>query len=212
MEHDDRSTNGTNGTAAPDGHAADGRVARGQRNRAALVAAFLDLVAAGHQRVTGQQVAESAGVSVRTVWTHFADLEALYDAASRELWRRYQEGRTLVAADLDLPTRVDRFAARRAAENEEIAPFARTAALAEPFSPALRASRARFVGAVRDDVLRLFGAELAGAPDRTSAVLAAATYPAWSTLRDDLGLDTDDARAALTATLRALLDPGTPAS
>ncbi|MDN7122045.1 HTH domain-containing protein [Nocardioides sp. ChNu-153] len=195
MEHDDRGT--------------DGRVARGQRNRAALVAAFLDLVAAGRQRVTGQQVAEAAGVSVRTVWTHFADLEALYDAASRELWRRYVDERVLVPGDADLATRVDRFAAQRAAENEAIAPFARTAALAEPFSPALRASRARFVGAVRDDVLRLFPTELAGAPERTSAVLAAATYPAWSTLRDDLGLDVDGAAAASTLALRALLAPGT---
>lgn len=192
----------------------DGRVARGRRNRSALVSAFLDLVAAGHLRVTGQQVADAAGVSVRTVWTHFADLEALYAEASLELWRRYHHDREPVPAELVISDRVDRFSAQRAAENERIAPYARTAILAEPFSPALRASRARFVQVVRTDVDRLFRPELerlcgAGAldavDDRLHAVLAASTYPAWSTLRDDLALAPAEASAALTATMRSLL-------
>ena len=191
----------------------DGRVVRGQRNRAALVEAFLDLVAAGNQRVTGQQVAEAAGVSVRTVWSRFADLEELYDAAALELWRRQRETHVPVPADLPLPERVERFCDQRAAANEEIAAYARTAALGEPFSPALRASRARFVTAVRDDVRRLFGAELGlpptGGSPRLHALVAATTYPSWAALREDEGLDAAVAREALGATVRALL--GLPA-
>ena len=58
----------------------DGRTARSQRTRSAIVAACIELVEEGDLRPTAPRVAERAGVSVRSVFQHFDDLEGLFAA------------------------------------------------------------------------------------------------------------------------------------
>jgi TetR/AcrR family transcriptional regulator of autoinduction and epiphytic fitness len=192
----------------------DGRVVRGQRNRQRLVDTFLELVGAGHQRVTGAQLASAAGLSVRSLWTHFADFEALYEAASLDLWHRHVRAHVVVGTDQPLERRITQFCDQRRTELELLAPYARTAALAEPFSPALRASRQRFVSDLAREVDDVFGRELRavpggpggpGGPVRRDALVAVAAYPCWSTWRDDLGLSATAARTALEQAVRGLL-------
>jgi hypothetical protein len=55
----------------------DGRFARSARTRLAIVDALRALNQAGDVRPTAARVAERAGVSLRTVWQHFDDLESL---------------------------------------------------------------------------------------------------------------------------------------
>ncbi len=55
----------------------DGRVARGERTREAIVAAHTALLREGVLKPTGQAIADRAGVSVRTLWANFKDFEAL---------------------------------------------------------------------------------------------------------------------------------------
>lgn len=61
--------------AAP---ASDGRRARSRSSRAKIVAAMLDLVARGEVSPNAAQVAEVAGVGLRSVFRHFKDMDALY--------------------------------------------------------------------------------------------------------------------------------------
>jgi TetR/AcrR family transcriptional regulator, regulator of autoinduction and epiphytic fitness len=49
----------------------DGRVARAERSRRAIVAAHLALIDEGDLRPTGERIAERAGVSLRSLWTNF---------------------------------------------------------------------------------------------------------------------------------------------
>src|SRR5438034_7102235 len=64
----------------------DGRTARAQRTRDAVVDSLLELVREGELRPTAPRIAERAGVSLRSVFQHFSDLEALYAvAAERQL-------------------------------------------------------------------------------------------------------------------------------
>ena len=70
----------------PDGFAGDGRAARSVRTRRAIVDAMRALHHEGDLRPTAPRVAERAGVSVRTVWQHFDDLETLlFEAGRRDL-------------------------------------------------------------------------------------------------------------------------------
>src|SRR3954470_21512717 len=55
----------------------DGRVARSARTRRAIVDALRSLHHDGDLRPTAPRVADRAGVSLRTVWQHFNDLESL---------------------------------------------------------------------------------------------------------------------------------------
>lgn len=70
--------------AAPDlipssaANSPDGRRARSSTSRAKIVAAMLDLVARGEVSPGAAQVAEVAGVGLRSVFRHFKDMDALY--------------------------------------------------------------------------------------------------------------------------------------
>jgi TetR/AcrR family transcriptional regulator, regulator of autoinduction and epiphytic fitness len=61
---------------------ADGRLARGERARGAIVDALLALIDRGDLRPSAARVAERAGVSLRSVFQHFSDVESLFAAAA----------------------------------------------------------------------------------------------------------------------------------
>src|SRR3954452_3943719 len=112
----------------------DGRAARSVRTRRAIVDALRALHHEGDLRPTAPRVAERAGVSVRTVWQHFEDLETLLVAAGQ---RDLEIARSFVTAiDVGLPCadRVRLLVEQRARMFEAMAPPWRAARLQEPFS------------------------------------------------------------------------------
>lgn len=189
----------------------DGRTARAERTRAAIVDAHLALIGDGELRPTADRIAERAGVSLRALWSHFADLERLFAASGERVLHLLDAAFVPVAPSLPLPARIDAYCRQRARLLEQVAPAARAAQLKEPFSAALRRHRTGHLDRVRDELGTLFAVELDAAGDGRSTLLAALTavssWPTWATLRDDLGLDVGAARAALAATVTALLRP-----
>src|SRR4029450_8701570 len=72
----------------------DGRLARGERARAAIVDALLVLIESGELRPSAARIAQRAGVSLRSVFQHFSDVESLFAAAaSRQTERLSPLGR-----------------------------------------------------------------------------------------------------------------------
>jgi len=101
----------------------DGRRARSRSSRARIVAAMLDLVAGGEVAPSAAQVAEVAGVGLRSVFRHFRDMDALYremaEAIESQLLpilMRPPEGATWQQRLFDI-------AARRATIFETIMPY-----------------------------------------------------------------------------------------
>ena len=188
----------------------DGRTMRAQRTRAAIVDAHLGLLARGDLKPTGERIAEAAGVSLRTLWTSFKDMETLFAAAGQRLIERQLDVFAPVDPALALPERVDAFCRQRARMLEILAPAARAAVLYEPFSAALRRNRTIELGRVRDEIAALFAIELAAAGSDggqlLNALLATSTFACWSVLRDQLGLGIDAARAVMARTVGALLE------
>ncbi|PGH44491.1 transcriptional regulator, TetR family [Micromonospora sediminicola] len=190
----------------------DGRAARAERTRAAIVEAHLALIDAGDLRPTGERIAERAGVSLRTLWTNFKDMETLFAATGRRIGERQARIWRPVPPGLPLAARIAEFTGQRARMLEVLAPSARASALREPFSPQLRRNREAAIARVRQEIEAVFGAELAHAgPGRgqlLDAVTVACTWAAWSMMRDAMGLDVEAARAAMARTLHALLTAG----
>jgi len=89
----------------------DGRTARAERTRHAVIEAHIALIEAGELKPTGAQIAEQAGVSLRALWVNFNDLETLLGATGAELLRRQDSMFVPVPPTLDLPERLDRFCA-----------------------------------------------------------------------------------------------------
>ncbi len=72
-------------TSSRDEDARDGRVARGERNHARIVAAVYDVVRSGRAEPSVDEVAARAGVSVRTIFRQFQDLESLARSVSERV-------------------------------------------------------------------------------------------------------------------------------
>jgi AcrR family transcriptional regulator len=193
----------------PDGDRIDGRTARAQRTRAAIVDAHLALLASGDLKPTGERIAEAAGVSLRTLWTSFKDMETLFAAAGERLIERELAVYQPIDPALPRHARIAAFCAQRATMLEILAPAARAAVVREPFSAALRRNRAVELGRVRAELSALFAAELTAAGERhdelLDALMVASTFAAWSVLRDQLGLGVEAAQAVMARTVAALL-------
>ncbi|MFC3505690.1 TetR/AcrR family transcriptional regulator [Micromonospora krabiensis] len=195
------------GTEAP--ARVDGRTARAERTRAAIVEAHLALISEGDLRPTGERIAERAGVSLRTLWTNFKDMETLFEASGAEVLRQQDAAYRPISPALPLGRRVDAYCRQRARLLQLIAPSARAAQMREPVSDQLHRNRLVHVARVRDEVEHLFAVELAeagaGRKQLVDAIVAASMWPAWSMLRDGLGLGVDAARAVMSRTVGALL-------
>ncbi|RZU50193.1 TetR family transcriptional regulator [Krasilnikovia cinnamomea] len=187
----------------------DGRTARAERTRNAIVDAHVELILGGELRPTAERIAKLAGVSLRALWSHFTDMEALFAASGQRVMEQRDAAFEPVPVDLPLPRRIEAYCVQRARLLEQVAPAAKAASLKEPFSPALQRNRRAHVDGVRDELRTLFAPELAAAGDRAPELLTAlvgvSMWPTWGTWRDAMGLDPEQSRAALTRTVAALL-------
>ena len=160
-------------------------------------------------RPTGERIAERAGISLRTLWTNFKDMETLFEASGAEVLRQQDAAYRPISPAMPLNKRVDAYCRQRARLLQLIAPSARAAQMREPVSDQLHRNRLKHIDRVRDEVEQLFAAELAhagrGREQLLNALVAASMWPAWSMLRYGLGLGVDQARAVMSRTVGALL-------
>ena len=147
--------------------AVDGRRARRHRSRDLAVDALLDLLGEGVVRPTAQQVAERSGVSLRSIFRIFDDVESLNAAACARQLSRVRH----LFVDV-MPTGTLRRAGRRRSWRSTAASTSRSPRSAgprcapRPSRPRCRSSSARARGWVRAEVERVFADELAAAPAR----------------------------------------------
>jgi TetR/AcrR family transcriptional regulator, regulator of autoinduction and epiphytic fitness len=189
---------------------ADGRSARAHRSRRAIVDAMRALHAEGDLRPTAPRVAERAGVSVRTVWQQFADMETVLVEANRrddEIMRELVEP---VDPDQPLATRVALFTGQRARILEQMTPSWRAARIHEPFSAELARSKVRTVAKAKVHLERAFAPELEKLAGTKRELLVAGLHAIsiwsfWESLRTELLLEPGRAEDVLRATFTALL-------
>ena len=181
----------------------DGRTARAARNRQAVIDATLALIEEGDLHPTAQAVATRAGVAIRSVFHHFADLESLYSDAAQTQASRHWALLGSVTGELD--GRVEGAVAMRAELYERISGTRRAAVVLEHDSPVLaerlRQSRSALRAHLRQNLPELNDL---GRPAREAAY-AAASWENWEALRRHQGLSVDTAQAAVSSTLLSLL-------
>jgi len=191
----------------------DGRSARAARTRDAVVEALLSLLDDGNFRPTARQVAERAGVSLRSVYVHFDDLEDLFSAAAHRHFERVRDLIERIPEEAPLETRVDLFTRQRARIHEASAQVRRAAVLQEPFSPALAEVLGLARTLSRAEIELVFGAELARREraERERLVVELdllSSSAVWETLRIHYDQSADEAREIVADTLRACLREG----
>jgi TetR/AcrR family transcriptional regulator, regulator of autoinduction and epiphytic fitness len=188
----------------------DGRTVRAERTRQALVEALIGLLDEGTLAPTAAAIAARAGVSERSVFQHFPDREALFEAVAREQYGRVVP--TLIPIDASIPfdERVAQFAEQRAHLYELVGGVRRAALLIEHESSAVAGWLTTARRAKAAEVERVFLRELdALPPDERepvrAALVALCSWSCWDAWRTHQRLSVARARAALQAGVAALL-------
>ena len=195
-------------TAAP--APVDGRRLRPERNRRAVVEAILDLLDQGVADPGVDVVAAAAGVSVRSVFRYFDDLDALALAAvERQVERTYPLW-AAPSAEGSLDQRIAALVTQRQRLFEAIAPARRYALRRSSAAAAIRAGLATSGRALRAQVADQLAPELRRlAPAERRVVLDAldtvAGWAAWEHLRTELGRSAGHTDRVTRHALRALL-------
>jgi AcrR family transcriptional regulator len=188
----------------------DGRTARAERTRAAVVDALLDLIDEGTLQPTAEEVAKRAGVSPRIVYFHFEDHARLFAAAAARQSERILADIKMIRADGPLAERLDAFVAMRARIFGRVFNTRRAARLYEHLSPTVANTLAFVRACKREEAERVFSRELGALPpplrkDRALALGAVTSFNAWESLRAHAGLSVEDTRRVWRGLISAVL-------
>ena len=192
-----------------DARPSDGRMARSHQTRRAIVDAMRALHSEGDLRPTAPRVAARAGVSLRTVWQHFADMETLLLEAGRRDLEILLQIVSPIPADLPLAERISMLADQRTRVHERMTPGWRAARIQSPFSPELRRSKKRMTALARAELEAVFAVEFAKLPATERKALIDAMegvtiWAFWESLRTDVGLTPREARDTVEGLVEAL--------
>jgi TetR/AcrR family transcriptional regulator of autoinduction and epiphytic fitness len=185
--------------ASASARATDGRTARSAKTRDAIADALLDLLTEGNLRPTAREIAARAGVSLRSVYVHFDDLEGLYCVAAARHFERVAPMLDPVQSSGTLRDRAVALVDRRVRLYDKIGAVGRATERQAPFSPTLnRIVRQAYAGS-RRELDRVFAVELdTCSPEARAANLAVLDVlvgpRAWETLRDVHGFDLEPAK------------------
>jgi AcrR family transcriptional regulator len=188
----------------------DGRRLRRTQNRSAVVHALVELFEEGVYQPSTGEIAERAGISPRSLFRYFDDVDDLHRAAIDSQLERAQP---LLELDVspDEPTRkkIDRFVEARVHLFETIEPAARAGRAVAHRRTIVAATLDDSRSFLRSQLRRLFAAELAGPRAALlPAIDALCSFESYELLRVHQGLSRPKTVAALTAALTQLLDPG----
>lgn len=185
----------------------DGRTARGARTRSAIADALYEILREGGGDTSSRAIAERAGVSLRSVFQHFADMEAVYaEVAERQevVIMPY-----LSPIDLMLPMieRIDRLVEARDEMYSIIAPFRHSLNVhrAARTSQFVRTSLMRLNRAQRDQIAATFPAQLTDNERLLLQVDVCLSFDTWDQFTSQHGLTRAAARGHLAGLVQLLL-------
>jgi TetR/AcrR family transcriptional regulator, regulator of autoinduction and epiphytic fitness len=196
--------------------AVDGRTARRDRNRTAVLDAVLELFAEHNVIPSAEDVARRSGVSLRSVYRYVENTDELILAAVER--RREQVAPLFEIAGIGHGTLEDRIAAlvgTRVHAYDEVAPTSRAARARAYSVPILRQQLDEASQQLRDQVAAQLSPELDGlAPSTREGILAAADalcqLETIELYRHQRGYSSDATTAMLTVALLRLLTEHPP--
>lgn len=167
--------------------------------------ALLDLVGEGVLQPTAEQVAERAGVGIRTVFRHFSDMDSLFAEMNERLTQELLP--VLLQADRvgGIEKRARNMIELRTGFFERVAPYKRAEILSRWRSEFLSSRHAEFVRRMRSDLLEWLPEFENAPPELVEALDLATSFAAWDRLRVEQRLGRARAQAAVERTVLALL-------
>lgn len=193
----------------------DGRTARAVRTKDAIVDATLALIDEGDLRPTGPRIAERAEVSVRSIFQHFDDLDALFSAVGVRVVDRIAGLIRPIDPGDPQDQRTAAFLEQRTSVLESLTPVLRAALVHAASSTVIRGQFEHGHQFLVAQVDQVFAQEIAAAGGRGTTLrdglVVAVSWPSWDMLRGPQGRSVDEAREVVEVMVRALLASAPPA-
>jgi AcrR family transcriptional regulator len=198
-------------TAELDDVHVDGRTLRRTRNRTAVIAALLEIIREGNLRPGASEIADRAGVSHRSIFRYFDDLDDLVRTAIDHAFE--QAGPMASIPDIgsgSLDERLANFVDARLALFESVDGTMQLARMRAPSIPSIDEGIAEIAALFKAQIAEHFARELApvGDDDRDlliDGVLVLTSYDSFTIHRRLLHSDVDRIRAAWQYALGAML-------
>ncbi|MBI4935979.1 MAG: TetR/AcrR family transcriptional regulator [Actinobacteria bacterium] len=189
---------------------ADGRRLRRDRNRDAVVQALLSLYNDGNLDPSTEEIAARSGVSARSLFRYFDDVDDLCSAAIAQQQENVRHLLPLSATpDEPLAVRIAALVRQRGELFEAIESAAMVSRLRAPFQLVVADRLTEGRSFLRQQIGTLFARELGQMPEQVAAArLAAAdviaSFESWRLLRDDQRLSIAAASNAISESLTTL--------
>jgi AcrR family transcriptional regulator len=189
----------------------DGRRLRRDRNRDAVVSALLQLYSEGNLNPSAEEIANRSGVSARSLFRYFDDVDDLCQAAISQQQANVLPLLAIPALpEAPLAERIAALVHQRCELFEAIESVATVSRLRAPFQLVVATELTQGRAFLRQQLAVLFAAELGALPAALAALrLAAAdvatSFEAWRLLRDDQRMSRARAAAAIADNLTLLL-------
>ena len=183
----------------------DGRRQRSERSQTAIIEAALSLMDEGTLVPTAQQIADRAGVGIRSFFRHFADMDSLFLAADDMLLSSYEALFEVDNRAGSLTERVARAIDLYGNAFEKLRPIILCTQAQLWRSPKLQENYAWHQTRLRKE-LELWLPEVAELPkDRREAVHAVASFSMWNRLRAFQGLSIKTSADIVTSLVNDLI-------
>lgn len=191
--------------------AVDGRSLRRERNRQDIVNALLGLIEDGETEISAAVIASKAGLSERSIFRYFDDVNDLYRSVCDLAFSKEIEFALIDNAGIgSLDTKIENFVNQRVriyTMNEKIAPAARSFAFK---NPVIKNQLAIGRKLLRAQITKHFADELS-AFDKSQQQVAVATIDALTTfesydmMRSDQKMSVQTIKSILTESIRKAL-------
>ena len=187
----------------------DGRRERGARNKEAVVSALLELYSQGEVQPPAARIAELAGVSERSVFRYFDDMEDLASCAITVQWERVRDLYETLDSSGDLTQRINSIVDHRLKLYDKVGNVMRVAVVAAYKSQVVASAvkERRLIMGRR--ALQQFENELKAARDvenKERILDYTLSLENIIYLKEALGLSNNKVRETLTVAIKSLFD------
>ena len=188
--------------ASEDAIAEDGRRQRSERNRQKIISAMFELVREGNFDPSVAQVAERAGVGLRTVFRHFDEVDSLYQEMTAQMDARIIPEIQKPLNATEWPDRVKELMARRIRIFEDIMPVKICAGVRRFRSEYLMERHKRFVSHETAALALALPQEILSNESLMASFDIVFSFDTWRRLRQDQRYS----RAKATEVMETMLD------
>lgn len=184
----------------------DGRTLRREKSRRRIIDAMVQLLSEGKIDPTVEQVAKLAGVTMRTVFRHFDDMESLYGELLVDMDAQIDALQIEYNMDQGWRNALDQLIARRAHMFETFMPRAVAAQALRHRIEAVEKDVRGYVKRMRLVIKNILPHHLFADPLVEGAIEALLSWDMWIRLRRDQGLSIKRSQAVIQNAVDAILN------